>query len=510
MKDDRRKYFQFQRRIADPAAFRAGLLIDSDAGPVTLGSVLDPWQAADFAALDPAWRRVAGQDVATDYRRAWLERPRGHSKTADIAASISWATLASPRKLSGVVAAADKEQAGLIRDAVDKLTRLNPWMGNALDVQRDKIVNTITGSDCRVLSCDAPSSYGLTPDFIVCDELTHWGKPELWDSLFSAAAKRKHCLLLVITNAGFGDSWQWRVREAVRHTAGWYFHRLDGPCASWITGERLAEQQRILPAIAYQRLWLNQWTTGSGDALREEDIASATTAAAPLVSAERGFAYVAGVDIGLSRDASAVVTVGVHVGHSEEIAKPQPARSPVAAAMVELGYIEAAAPETEWQITPGTGRLRVADVQRWKPEGGRKIELEEVERAIASLHQRFGLAAVGADPWQAAYLIERLRKAGVNVEAVDFTGANLKSMCSATLEAFAERNIELFDCPPLIHDLRSLRIEERAYGVRLTSPRGPSGHGDAATGLAVALHIARKYVGYVAPATIQGELVCYP
>ena len=46
---------KLQQYATDAAAFRADLLIDSDAGRVKLGDVLDDWQDADFRAMDPAW-----------------------------------------------------------------------------------------------------------------------------------------------------------------------------------------------------------------------------------------------------------------------------------------------------------------------------------------------------------------------------------------------------------------------------------------------------------------------
>ena len=45
--------------LADPVAFRAGLVVDADGSPRILGESLDDWQARDYAALDPAWRSVA-------------------------------------------------------------------------------------------------------------------------------------------------------------------------------------------------------------------------------------------------------------------------------------------------------------------------------------------------------------------------------------------------------------------------------------------------------------------
>ena len=80
------------------------------------------------------------------YQWAWLERPRGHSKTADLAVMASWALFASRRQLFGVAAAGDQDLARLLRDAVRRLVDCNPWLRTILDVQANRIVNSRTGS----------------------------------------------------------------------------------------------------------------------------------------------------------------------------------------------------------------------------------------------------------------------------------------------------------------------------------------------------------------------------
>ena len=42
----------YQRYAADPAAFRADLIVDVDGVARKFGTVMDGWQRADFAALD--------------------------------------------------------------------------------------------------------------------------------------------------------------------------------------------------------------------------------------------------------------------------------------------------------------------------------------------------------------------------------------------------------------------------------------------------------------------------
>ena len=221
----------------------------------------------------------------------------------------------------------------------------------------------------------------------------------------------------------------------------------------------------------------------------------------PLPSMERppaepGYIYFAGLDLGLKRDASALVLIGLHVGYTEETHKPAKQLSLLAQSMVDAGLWEA--PNVEPDITehPGTGRLKVCDARVWTPKPGVKLDIEPIERAILDMDKHYRLSAFGYDPWQSEYLSERLRTTGLPVVPVTFVPGNLQSMAQAVLEAFNQRLIDLYNCKPLLDDLRALRVAERGYGIRLESPRGPSGHGDCVTALAIALHLSRIRQGF--------------
>ena len=482
---------------SNPPAFRRSLRIDADGDAVLFADVVEDWQRRDFDAIDPAWQRVAGQQVEPPYQRAWLERPRGHSKTTDVAVMTTWAVFASRRKLTGIVAAADREQARLIRDAIDTLVRLNPWLAKILDVQAFVVRNRHTGSELQILASDVASSYGLTPDFVVADELTHWRKAELWESLFSSAAKRPSCLLVVICNAGFGDSWQWELRESARTRDDWFFHRLDGPQATWITDSVLAEQRAMLPDIAYRRLWENVWTDGEGDAFDPDDIAAALSLAGPTGQPETGWQYVAGLDIGLRHDSTAFAIVGKHVGHVERRpAKRQRIPSSAMRAMIDLGLIDGR-PTAKDDVTyhAGSGRLKLAALHVWTPKAGKTVELASVENTVAEYAKRFRLR-VGFDPWQAMQLAQNLRALGVPMLEVNFTGGNLQAMARATLDAFQDRQIALYPDADLQADLKAVRVVEKSYGFRFESNRGKRNggtrHADTVTALGIGLHVARS------------------
>lgn len=213
------------------------------------GQVQDDWQRADFAAIDPGLMRCNGRSDSTDAKlRVYLERPRGHSKTTDLSVIAVWALVFATRRIRGAVYATDQDTAKLTRNAIETLIRLRPWLGEVIEVQKTCVVviaegHPAFGSTLDINTSDVASSYGQLLDFIIADETTHWlGDGSLFHSLISTAAKRENCLLLIIANAGFVDSWAWSVRQAAAEDEDWYFSRLNGPQASWMSEKTLAEQ----------------------------------------------------------------------------------------------------------------------------------------------------------------------------------------------------------------------------------------------------------------------------
>ena len=449
-----------------PTAFRKAILVNSDIGPISFADVMDDWQRDDFEAMDPAWTSMVLLSEPTPKKRAWLERARGHSKTTDEAIMIAWALMAARRSLKGYAAAADKDQAQLLRNAVAELLELNPWLSKILDVQNYRVVNRHTSSTLEILSSDAPTSYGLLPDFVIADEVTHWRNRDLFDSLFSSAAKRKRCVMVCISNAGFIDSWQFEVRENLRDNSHWHFNHLEGSVASWIDTDALDEQRLLLPPTAYSRLWENIWAAGAGDAIDRELIDSSfQETLQPLTRAIEGHYFVAGVDLGVTRDASAIVVLAVKHSDPYDYDSNQ------------------------------IGRIRLCFSRAFRPTPGNKVNLQEIEDTLLSLHRRYRFKAVMYDPWQAVHLAQRLRMSRLPMEELTQSGNNLQAIASATIEAFNDRRLDLYEDDDLRRDLYRLRIEERSYGFRLVSPRDSSGHGDVASAFTFALKKCTELAG---------------
>jgi hypothetical protein len=351
-----------------------------------------------------------------------------------------------------------------------------------IEVQNYRVINPRTESTLEIITSDAPTSYGLTPDFIIADEVVHWKKRDLWDSLLSSAAKRASCMFVVITNAGLQDDWAWTLREAVRVDPLWYFSRQNGPVASWINADTLAEQERLLPSIAFRRLWLNEWTTGGGDALSPEVIAAAFKAGLrpmrgldfmPVYGRLPEWEFVLGVDAGIVRDATALCALAVRRQHA------------------------------------GHGHIRLAKTKIWRPAKGQRVNLDEVENTVLDWHDEFKFKQINFDPWELRALASRLQSGGVGRMAggprfgkqrreslpmveVAPTGSNLQAQASALLETFNDRRIDLFEDADLRRDLNRMRVVEKSYGFRIESPRDEFGHGDMGSAFNLALLAASE------------------
>jgi hypothetical protein len=444
----------FAKLSASPAAFRSALLIDADGSAVPFKP--DAWQDDDFRALDPAWMVVAGKSTKpAPIRRSWQERPRGHSKTGDLAIQILWPLMFSTRPIRGIAAAADRDQGRLLLDSIATLSRLNNF-GEIIDIQSGSVVQRRTGSELQIISSDVASSFGHLVDFVAADEVTIWPGERgeaLWVSLLSASAKRSNCILLACGNAGFKQSWCWRLRELVRADRSWYFHALPGPVASWISPAQLAEQERLLPPIAYGRLWLNRWSDSAGDALAASDVDAAVMLDGPTLQREQSFDYAVGVDLAVARDFCAAVLLGKH---------------------------------------RKTLRLRVCQVKITQPPRGGRIDLTKVEDELTAIYRTFKPVFL-FDPYQGELMMQRMKKKGATVEGVPFSGARLMELADALLEPFREGNVELYPCSALVNDLKALRIAASPAGWKLQAQRTASGsHCDSAVALALAAYGLKK------------------
>jgi hypothetical protein len=448
----------YRQMSNNPALFREHLMIPAVHGPARFADVMADFQREDFGKIDPAFLALAA-GTKPEPGRFWWERTKGASKDSDAAACLLWLLCFSRRPLACQVGAADQDQADELRKAAKGILRLNSWLADAVEVQSWTLRNSRRDCVCEIIAADVAGSHGARPDLLILNELSHVGKEEFAKNLLDNASKVPHGVVLVATNAGFVPSWQFDLREMARTSPRWVFSSYTQP-APWLDPGEIAEAKRRNSANRFARLWEGQWVPESGDALSTADIEAAVTLPGATLARETGFNYFAGLDIGIKRDHTSLVLIGVH-------------------------YL--------------TRRIRLMRVWDWSPPAGGKVDLGAVQAEAQRVCREFG-CVLFIDPSQAELMGQTLEGRGVSVELVPFVGKTLNEMASNIIEVFTDRAIDLYPCPALLDDLRRLQLKETPAGWRLVPARTSSGHGDRATALALAVLAAkREGGGYAGP-----------
>src|SRR5579872_3029788 len=239
------------------------VVINSDPQPRRFSELAEPWQWDRANYILPAVESVTGHNQS--YRgpkNIWEVMPRGHDKTSFIARLMSWVLCFSKRKnLRLLVAAKDGDQANILKDCMQTEASLNPWFGNNLYFYQ----KTVRGpcGNLRIATADALGLFGHGIDIFVMEEITHWEDvlgQQVWTSLWSGREKRPSAVLLVLSNAGYIDTWQHKIFEVAKASPKWwYVFEAPGMLASWMNKEAIANDRLLLPPAEAQRLIDNIW-----------------------------------------------------------------------------------------------------------------------------------------------------------------------------------------------------------------------------------------------------------
>lgn len=141
----------------------------------------------------------------------------------------------------------------------------------------------------------------------------------------------------------------------------------------------------------------------------------------------------------------------------------------------------------------GSGRLRVGLVRAWRPSKhagsfeDRRAHEDQVLREVAATVQSYA-ARVVTDQFCAPQVVDRLRRAGLSIESIPM-GASSKTAAFAELRARLYTNeLELYDQPGLVAELKRLRSRYTAGAASVVNPRVGGSHGDMAQALALAVY----------------------
>ncbi|MFO0788187.1 MAG: hypothetical protein U0805_01945 [Pirellulales bacterium] len=451
-----------QRYRNDPMAFAADLFVPLGGKSGRLGDHWADFQQRDFAALAPSLVAVANGETPPT-RRFWIERTKGGSKDSDCCVAILWLLAFASRTIRIQVGAYDQEQASELRHIAKAILNidapLNRLLASRIEVQRNCIIGKALTpgtpeSVCEILTTDAYGAHGARPDVVIANELSHVGSQAFMETLFDNADKVPHSICIVATNAGERGTWQEKWREIAETSGRWCFSVLDKP-APWVGEADLAESQLRNPPQRFARLWRGVWSSGDGDTIPPEQIAACTILDGPHSYAKPGMVYLAGVDLGIKRDHSAIVIVGFDFRRD----------------LVEL-----------------------AAVRSWSPRmfASQQVELSHVQDAILDAQRRFRTIAWVFDPWNCALLAEQCSRQGCTMIECAMTSAQKNIMAKTLIESFANKLVALYPDEEFARDLGRLRFKENSIGgLQISAIRDSTGHADKATAFAIVLPYAR-------------------
>ena len=172
--------------------------------PITAGIhagrklVLRDWQKEIINAI-----YATNGDGLRVVRTALVTLPRKNGKTA-LAAALALCHLIGPEaEQRGQVfsAASDREQAAIIYREMEAIILSVPEFNSRCHIQtfHKTITDEVTGSVYKALTADCRKAHGLSPSFMVYDELAQSSDRELYDNLTTGTGARKEPLMIVIS-----------------------------------------------------------------------------------------------------------------------------------------------------------------------------------------------------------------------------------------------------------------------------------------------------------------------
>jgi phage terminase large subunit-like protein len=419
----------------------------SDGVALVSGLVLEDGRRWGEVALDRQVDDLRAVLNLSGRRYHFVTRPRGGSKTTDVAAAaVAVLALDAPPGSRSYAVAADADQARLLVDAMARLIARTPGLAGAFSVEARRVTATATGATLEALAADGPSAFGLLPHLVVMDELAVWPETDnarqVFDAMLSAVPKTPHGRLVIITSAGSPSHWSYRVLERARSSRAWRTSEMPGPCP-WIDSATLAEQQALISEAQYARLFLNEWTEPEDRLARRDDLDACIrfTGPQPPIPGRR---YVMSLDMAYVHDQAVVA-----ICH----------RDPDGIVVVDV--IEA------WQGTP-RNPVREADVEE---------RLDELWR----VYQR---PSVWLDPWQTKGLAQRLRAGGATVVEYSFTSQSVGRLALTLYRLIRDHLLALPNDRELLDELAAVRLRETTAGTyRLDHAAGR--HDDRAVAIAL-------------------------
>jgi len=438
-------------------------------------------------------------------RTAILSMGRKNGKT-QLAAALALCHLSGPEAENrGEVysCANDRFQASKIFNEMVALIVNHPWLSLRTNIQRFKkeIEDLVNGSVYAALSAEAKTKMGLSPSFVVYDELGQASGRALYDAMDSALGARKEPLLLVISTQAAEDNapmsqlidYGEKINRGEISDRAFHLTLYSAPMdadpwdrRTWKQAnpalddfrslsdvQRLASQAQRMPAQenAFRNLILNQRVAAESRFLEPR----AWKACGEPPSIPEGARVFAGLDLSSTRDLSALVLVWkdpAEVFHvrpycwlpGDPIARGDRDAAPYAA-WIRAGQLYGIGDATDPRI---------------------------IARKIAELNGRNRFSGLAFDRWRFAEVRRELDQIGVSIPLIEH-GQGYKDMSPAVNlldKLVAERKIRHGNHPVLAFCAANAVVTRDPAGNLKFDKAKSTGRIDALVALAMALSAA--------------------
>ena len=445
--------------------------------------VMAPFQHDCFEALAPTLVDLRDR-YPSSCRRFWIERTKKSGKDADLACVVLWLMAFPTRPFKVQVVAGDYKQATVLRNRVIELLDYNPWLKQLVEVIENKVRNRDGRRQCWTqfeASSTTGGAHGEAPDLLILNEITH--AETRWRAIADHLANANgvpYGVVVCVTNAGIKGTNAWVMRKnaltarrtKVNKTARWFVSILgeDGDYpyvrAPWIDEADIAEAKVMDPiGKEYARLWEGRWISGTGGAISDDELDRAFCLQGPIKRAEPGWVYVAGLDLGVSKDHAGMVVLGAS---REE------------------------------------RRIKVVRSKGWAPSlsvgDHLEVPIEDVRAACVQAHRDYNIVWFGYDPAAGgSFFAQDMRRRGIPMKQRNFSGHKEPTlMATSFVQALKEGALQCFDDPEgrLRRDIGKFDIEMlNPTGYRLKAARDETGHADVGTALVICLPVAVDLIG---------------
>ncbi len=387
---------------------------------------LRPWQKREL-------RRIYDNPAGT--RRAILSFGRKNGKTA-LSACLLLAHLVGPEvRPNGQLysAAQSRDQAAILFGLAAKMVRMNPVLSEYVGIRdtAKQLYCPDLGTVYRALSADASTSYGLSPVFVVHDELGQVRGPrsELYEALETATGAQDGPLSIVISTQApnDGDLLSVLIDDALtgadpRVVVSLYtapddvdpFSDKAIKAANPAFGDfqnadevrAMAADARRMPAreAEYRNLILNQRVARETPYIAKAVWDVCGGEPAPL----EGLPVYGGLDLSSVGDLTALVLVGVDADDVHHV-------HPTFWLPGDGLDVRARSDRVPYNVWAREGYL--------EPTPGRAVDYAFVAERIADVLQRYDVRAIGFDRWNWQHLRPWLEQTGVAPELLEGDGA---------------------------------------------------------------------------------------